>query len=145
MLSFLTLFAAIGKNICGGIFLCLVGRYLLLGEVYGGRREEGVEGVDGVEGVLGVDGVEGVLGVDDVVGILRVIDVLDNVLLEDGVDIEGLLGVDTLCDGTLLKPIVVPKIEPIAPLLALSSLMEVEPADSLHSALYFPTSKVDVG
>ena len=107
---------------------------------------DGVEGVDGIEGIESIFGVDGVLGVDGVEGVdgIEGIEGLDDTPEIDG-DFTGEEPLEGLREGTLLRAIVAPNILPIAPLLALAALIAVEPADSLHSALYFPTSKVDVG
>ena len=76
----------------------------------------------------------------EILGILCILEINDDFIAE--FKIEGDL--ETFCDVILLKDIVVPNMLPIAPLLALAALIAVEPADSLHSSLYFPTSKVDV-
>ena len=117
---------------------------------------DGVDGVEGTDGMDGVDGIEGVLGVEGILGVDGAectpdsLDGTEGVECEDSVvEVDDDFIIDELFEGlregTLLRVIVAPKILPIAPLLALAALIAVEPADSLHSALYFPTSKVDVG
>ena len=83
--------------------------------------------MDGIEEILAIEGIEGINDILEIDGDF----IVDKPL-------EGLR------EGTLLRAIVAPNMLPIAPLLALAVLIAVEPADLLHSSLYFPTSKVDV-